>query len=65
MANVFKVLIDGVVHTFDNYDDIPETFENVVAFMPEIPPGPHTDEQHEEIEGWMLKFLALRKRETR
>ena len=65
MAHQFAILIDGKVQVFDNYDDIPETFENVIRFEPEVPPEPHTEEQHEEIEKWHDKFKELMKRETK
>ena len=53
------------MQVFDNYDDIPETFENVIRFEPEVPPEPHTEEQHHEIEQWNDKLQQLLKRETR
>jgi len=65
MAHQFAILIDGKVQVFDNYDDIPETFENVIRFEPEVPPEPHTEEQHHEIEQWNSKLQELLKRETR
>ena len=65
MAHQFAILIDGTVQVFDNYDDIPETFENVIRFEPEVPPEPHTEEQHHEIEQWNDKLQQLLKRETR
>jgi hypothetical protein len=65
MSHRFDILLDGKLMSYDNYDDIPESFDNVVAFLPDIPPGPHTDEQHEEIKGWSLKFAELMKRETK
>ena len=65
MAHKFKIILDGELKTYENYEDIPEKFDNLVAFLPEIPPGPHTDEQHEEIDLWMVKFAELMKRETK
>jgi len=50
MKGIFHILIDGKVRTYHEYDDIPQVIDNVVAFMPEIPPEPHTHEQHEWIE---------------
>ena len=38
-----------------------ELVEVVVA--PEVPPEPHTEEQHEEIEQWNTKLQELMKRE--
>tara|TARA_E500000178_G_scaffold144996_1_gene144623 strand:+ start:297 stop:494 length:198 start_codon:yes stop_codon:yes gene_type:complete len=65
MTHQFAILIDGKVQVFDNYDDIPETFENVIRFEPEVPPEPHTEEQHHEIEQWNDKLQQLLRRETR
>ena len=65
MAHQFAILIDGKVQVFNNYDDIPETFENVIRFEPEVPLEPHTEEQHHEIEQWNNKLQQLLKRETR
>ena len=65
MAHTFKILIDGKVKTFRKFEEIPETFENVIAFEPKIPEGPHTPEQHAEIDSWSDKFKELLKRETK
>lgn len=65
MAHKFQILLDGELKTYDKYEDIPESFDNLIQFLPEIPPGPHTDEQHEEIDQWMVKFAELMKRETK
>ena len=65
MTHRFEILLDGKLMTYDRYEDIPESFDNVIAFIPDIPPGPHTDEQHAEIESWSTKFFELMKRETK
>ena len=44
---------------YDRYEDIPDDFDHVIEFLPEIPLGPHTQEQHEEIDQWNDKFLRL------
>ena len=46
------------LHKFTNYDDIPEDFviKQVQCFLPDIPPPPHTVQQHEEIDNWMKEF---------
>ena len=38
---------------------------NVIEFLPEIPDGPHSHEQHEEIDTWNDKLKELLKRETK
>ena len=65
MANYFKILINGKTKVYQNFEDIPESFENVIAFIPEMPPPPHTDEQHEEMEKWESKLQELITRETK
>lgn len=49
----------GALAEYDRYELIPADFDHVIAFVPEIPPGPHTQEQHEEIDSWHDKFLTL------
>jgi hypothetical protein len=65
MSHKFTVLTDNGLETYDKYEDIPESFHNVIEFLPEIPDGPHTEEQHEEIEQWNNKLKELMKRETK
>lgn len=64
MANEFVVLRKGILETYNKYEDIPETFENLIKFLPDIPDGPHTHEQHEEIDTWNDRLKELLKRET-
>ena len=46
MAHRFVVVINGVLHTFTDFAAIPAEIDHVIEFVPEIPPEPHTDEQH-------------------
>tara|TARA_B100001093_G_scaffold270024_2_gene258133 strand:- start:7204 stop:7401 length:198 start_codon:yes stop_codon:yes gene_type:complete len=64
MAHYFKILINGRAKVYQNFEEIPESFENVIAFVPEVPEPPHTDEQHEEMEQWEGKLQELMERET-
>jgi hypothetical protein len=59
MANEFVILRKGVLETYNKYEDIPEDFDHVIKFLPEIPAGPHTHEQHSEIETWNAKLQKL------
>lgn len=65
MAHKFVVLVDGKLCQYQNYEDIPKIIDNVIQFKPDIPEGPHTEEQHEEIHEWEHKFKELMKRETK
>lgn len=48
-----------VIEVYDRYDDIPDDLDHVIEFLPEIPPGPHTQQQHEEIDAWLGLFNRL------
>lgn len=50
---------NDVIEVYDRYEDIPDDLDHVIEFLPEIPPEPHTDQQHEEIETWPDLFLKL------
>lgn len=59
MGHRFVIMISGQLHEFDRYEDIPDHFDHVIEFVPEIPPGPHTADQHAEIEAWIPRFERL------
>jgi hypothetical protein len=63
MPHEFVVKRNGVLETYTNYNDIPDDFDHVIKFFPEIPEGPHTEEQHEEIEKWNDKLQILIQKE--
>lgn len=63
MKGLFEILIDGKIQTFHDYRDIPETFDNVIKFMPNFSEGPHTHDQHEEMSHYTEMLQDLMKRE--
>jgi hypothetical protein len=63
MSHEFVILKKGKLYTYNKYEDIPEEFDNVIKFLPEIPDGPHTHEQHDEIDKWNDRLKELLKRE--
>ena len=63
MNHEFVILNNGILETYTKYEDIPESFDHVIKFLPQIPEPPHTEAQHEEIEQWNDKLQALMKRE--
>ena len=63
MAHRFVVVINSVLHTFTDFAAIPAEIDHVIEFVPEIPPEPHTDEQHREIDAWGDRFSTLLERE--
>jgi len=65
MKGVFQVLMNGEVVTYTDYDEIPDQYDNLIRFAPEIPPEPHTEEQHEWIESLPEYMNELMKREQK
>jgi len=51
--------------TYNNYNDIPLEFDNLISFKPEYPDGPHSDEDHEFLETFVPKLNELMKRERK
>jgi len=64
MSHEFIILNKGVLETYTEFDDIPESFDNVIKFLPEIPPEPHSEEQHKEISQWHDRLKDILQRET-
>jgi hypothetical protein len=63
MAHEFVLLVKGELKTYTNYEDIPDEFDNVIKFIPEIPDGPHSHNEHDEIEKWNEKLQLLMEKE--
>jgi enterochelin esterase-like enzyme len=59
----FVIKVNGNLETYTKYEDIPETFDHVIEFSPEVPQPPHTEEQHEEIDKWNFRLQALMEKE--
>ena len=61
---VFKVGKELV--TITNWDDVVamgEEFDHVIKFLPDVPPEPHTDEQHAEMALWNTRLHELMEKE--
>lgn len=59
----FVIMVNGELVTYNRYEDIPEDFDHVIKFLPKVPPGPHTHEQHDEIHQWNDRLQYLIKKE--
>lgn len=55
----FVIMKNNELFTYTNFEDIPLDFDHVIEFNPEVPPEPHTEEQHEEIEQWPARLERL------
>ena len=63
MAHEFVILVNGELVTYTNYDDIPEQFDNIIKFLPDIPDGPHSHDDHDEIPKWNERLQQLMEKE--
>ena len=64
----FQFIINVELTTFDNYEDIPNDFDHVIKFLPDIPEpegedGEHTEEQHIEMAAWNTRLQKLMEKE--
>jgi hypothetical protein len=59
MGHRFVIMRHDKIEVYDCYNNIPDDLDHVIEFVPEIPPGPHTEQQHKEIEAWVGLFLKL------
>ena len=59
----FQFIINGELVTFDEYEDIPEEFEHIIKFIPDVIPEPHTEEEHEEMAQWNTRLQKLMEKE--
>ena len=59
----FKFVVNGELVSFDKYEDIPEDFEHVIKFIPDMPEEPHTEEDHEEMALWNIRLQQLMEKE--
>ena len=62
MIGEYTVKIGDKIFEYTNVNDIPEKFDHLIKFVPTSPPGPHSEEEHELIDSFMIKFKEIQKR---
>lgn len=55
----FDLIVDGVLRSYQRWEDLPAVFDHVVRFEPDITPAPHSEEQHEEAALWNARLQQL------
>ena len=55
----FDLIVDGVLRSYQRWEDLPAVFDHVVRFEPTIPPAPHSEDQHEEAALWNARLQQL------
>lgn len=61
----FVIRIGDKLYTYENTDDIPQTFDNLIKFNPIPIEPPHTQEQHDDIAKYMDVFKEIASRESK
>jgi len=59
----FQFIVNGELVTYDKYEDIPDKFEHVIKFIPDVPAEPHTDEEHADMALWDTRLQELMEKE--
>ena len=59
----FEFVVNGELELYDKYEDIPEDFEHVIRFVPDMPEDPHTEEEHAEMALWNTRLQKLMEKE--
>ena len=59
----FEFVVNGELVLYDKYEDIPEDFEHVIRFVPDLPEAPHTEEEHAEMALWNTRLQKLMEKE--
>ena len=63
MMAEFQFIVNGELVLYDKYEDIPEDFEHVIRFIPDVPEDPHTEEEHAEMALWNTRLQELMEKE--
>ena len=59
MGHRFVIMHNDQLYEYTEYEQIPNDFDHVIEFAPEISSGPHSDQDHAEIDQWQVKFERL------
>jgi hypothetical protein len=62
MKGEYIVKIGTSLLEFSDTNDIPDEFDHLIKFLPEIPPEPHTQEDHDYINSFVSKMREIEKR---
>lgn len=65
MKGIFVIREGDQLFTYNDFEEIPSAYDNLIEFKPEYPPPPHTKEQHDYIDTFGRKLDELMNRERR
>ena len=64
MKGEFIIKQGSALVTYDDYDDIPMEFDNIISYKPDAPEPPHSEEDHKKMETYTTKLQELMRREN-
>ena len=64
MKGEFVIKIGSAIVTYEDFDDIPMEFDNLISFKPDAPEPPHSEEDHKEMKKYNEKLQELMRREN-
>ena len=63
MKGIFVIREGSATITYEDFDEIPMEFDNLISFKPTAPEPPHSEEDHKEMDTYNAKLQELMKRE--
>ena len=64
MKGEFVIREGSAIITYEDFDEIPMEFDNLISFKPNAPEPPHSEEDHKEMEKYNEKLQELMRREN-
>ena len=64
MKGIFVIREGSATITYEDFDEIPMEFDNLISFKPTAPEPPHSEEDHKEMETYNEKLQELMRREN-
>ena len=63
MKGIFVIREGSATITYEDFDEIPMEFDNLISFKPLAPEPPHSEEYHKVMDTYNAKLQELMKRE--
>jgi len=63
MKGEFIIKQGSELITYDDFNEIPMKFDNLISFKPDAPEPPHSEQDHQEMENYNAKLQELMGRE--
>ena len=59
MKGIFVIRECSATITYEDFDEIPMEFDNLISFKPTAPEPPHSEEDHKEMDTYNAKLQVL------